>query len=65
MKLVLNVHVVDTYQLIVKLRININDTNENVQSCIRLFAYESIIYRNINSNIHLFLQSRLDYLVAY
>ena len=30
----------------------INDINENVQSSIRLFAYDSIIYREINSNIN-------------
>ena len=29
----------------------INDKNENVQSSIRLFADDSIIYRKINSNI--------------
>ena len=29
----------------------INDTNENVQSSIRLFADDSIIYRKIHSNI--------------
>ena len=29
----------------------INDINENVQSSIRLFADDSIIYRKINSNI--------------
>ena len=38
----------------------INDINENVQSSIRLFADDSIIYRNINSNIdHQILQTDL------
>ena len=38
----------------------INDINENVQSSIRLFADDSIIYRKINSNIdHQILQTDL------
>ena len=38
----------------------INDINENVQSSIRLFAEDSIIYRKINSNIdHQILQTDL------
>ena len=38
----------------------INDINENVQSSIRLFADDSIIYRKINSNIdHPILQTDL------
>ena len=38
----------------------INDINENVQSNIRLFADDSIIYRKINSNIdHQILQTDL------
>ena len=38
----------------------INDINENVLSSIRLFADDSIIYRNINSNIdHQILQTDL------
>ncbi len=38
----------------------INDINENVQSSIRLFADDSIIYRKINSNInHQILQADL------
>ena len=38
----------------------INDINENVQSNIRLFAYDSIIYRKLNSNIdHQILQTEL------
>ena len=38
----------------------INDINENVQSSIRLFADDSIIYRKINSNIdHQILQTYL------
>ena len=38
----------------------INDINENVQSNVRLFAHDSIIYRKINSNIdHQLLQTDL------
>ena len=38
----------------------INDINENIQSSIRLFADDSIIYRKINSNIdHQILQTDL------
>ena len=38
----------------------INDINENIQSNIRLFADDSIIYRKINSNIdHQILQTDL------
>ena len=38
----------------------INDINENIQSSIRLFADDSIIYRKINSNIdHQILQTYL------
>ena len=38
----------------------IDDINENVQSSIRLFADDSIIYRKINSNIdHQVLQTDL------
>ena len=38
----------------------INDINENIQSSIRLFADDSIIYRKINSNIdHQLLQTDL------
>ena len=38
----------------------INDIHENVQSSIRLFAHDSIIYRKINSNIdHQILQTYL------
>ena len=41
----------------------INDINENVQSSIRLFADDSIIYRKINSNIdHQILQTDLTQL---
>ena len=39
----------------------INDSNENVQSSIRLFADDSIIYRRINSNIdHHIFSNRLN-----
>ena len=39
---------------------DINDINENIQSSIRLFADDSIIYRKINSNIdHQILQTDL------